>query len=78
VNGITFTLPDNTQIYLEVEEIKDGQVKLSKKNVYVQSENVQEVIQKIQEDAKIEFKETVKEEVTLDKVDLAVITAKIR
>jgi hypothetical protein len=50
VQGMPYTLPDNTQVYLEVEEIKKGQVKLVKKGVCVEAKKINHIIQQVQMD----------------------------
>jgi len=45
---MTYTLPNDTQVYLEVDEIKDGQVKLTKKGVCVEAQNIRQIIQQVQ------------------------------
>ena len=55
VQGMAYTLPNDTQVYLEVDEIKDGQVKLVKKGVCIEAENIEEIIQQVKMDPKISF-----------------------
>lgn len=47
VQGMTYTLSDNVQVYLEVEKVENGKVKLVKKGVCVEAKKVDQIIQQV-------------------------------
>ncbi len=77
--GLTYTLPDNTQVYLEVDSIQNGKVKLKKKNILIETQSLNQVIEKFKEDAKTDFTivEDLKKEIENTQIDVIVVTAKV-